>query len=740
MGSASLTADSKHIICYMKPWLRKTLISLSIVAVLFLAFVYFPFQPNLSDITVPSGTYDVEILRDSYGVPHVFGKTDADTAFGLAYAHAEDDFLTIQQSTLAARGKLATVYGIDAAPNDFMVGALRIWTFVEAQYEDDISPHMRDVLDGYAAGLNQYASEHPDEALPGLFPVKGIDIVAAFVHKQPLFFGLDGTLGDLFGDTRPEDVSARFDATSFLFPDPVAAHGSNAIAVSPARSANGETFLAVNSHQPWNGPVTWYEAHVHSEEGWDAAGGLFPGTPSVLNGHNRNLGWSFTVNSPDLVDVYVLEINPENPDQYRYDGEWLELEIAQHPITVKLWGNLRWTVKREIAWSIYGPTLRQPHGVYALRYATLGDIRLVEQFFNLNKAQNFEEWYNVMAAGPLPMFNAGYADKEGNIFYVYNGLIPKRNELYDWSLYLPGNTSETLWTEYVPFEQMPQVLNPPSGFIQNSNSRPWDTTIGDGNPQESDFPAWMGIDDPQTNRALRSLALLGADKSITADEFIEYKFDNRYDPSTDVAWIRDTIAQTPWQTAELAQAAEHLAEWDLRTNPENRHTAIGLVTLYKINNMKGEFEGAKIGASHLTDSELPLWLVFDGFEAAVDHLNTHFGQIDPEWGEVNRIRRGDLDIPVGGGPDILTALYGGFDDDGRIRGANGDSHLMIVQWDADGNLTSQSIHQFGSATLDEASPHYNDQSPIFARRELKPMWMDEDEIQANLERAYRPGD
>ncbi len=724
----------------MKPWLRKTLITLVVLTAVLLAIVYFPVRENLSNIAPPPGTYDVEILRDTFGVPHIFGKTDADTAFGLAYAHAEDDFLTIQQATHAARGTLASVYGIDAAPNDFMVGALHIWQIVEAQYETDISPEMKLVLEGYAAGLNQYAQENPSETLPGLFPVTAIDIVAAFVHKQPLFFGLEGTLGDLFGDERPDDVSARFDNTSYLFPDPVAAHGSNAIAVGPARSANGETFLAVNSHQPWNGPVTWYEAHVHSEEGWDAVGGLFPGTPSVLNGHNRNLGWSFTVNSPDLVDVYVLEVNPDNPDQYLFDGEWLDLQIDQHPITVKLWGNLRWTVRREVAWSVYGPTIRQPHGVYALRYATLGDIRLVEQFFNLNKATNFDEWYAVMANGPLPMFNAGYADKDGNIFYVYNGLIPERNDLYDWGLYLPGNTSETLWNNYVPFESLPQVLNPESGFIQNSNSTPFETTLGPGNPDSANFPAWMGIDDPQTNRQLRSLELFGNDGSITAEEFIAYKFDNYYAAESDVGWIQEMITLAPWDDERLQQAADHLGEWDLRTDPQNKHAALGVVTLYMINNMKGDFDGAKMGASHLTDSVIPLWLLYDAFEAATDHLHTHFGRIDPEWGEVNRIRRGDLDIPVGGGPDILTALYGAFDEDGRIRGANGDSYIMIVQWDAEGNMSSQSIHQFGSATLDESSPHYNDQSPIFAQRQLKPVWMDETDIRANLERAYRPGD
>ncbi|MEM8861846.1 MAG: penicillin acylase family protein, partial [Chloroflexota bacterium] len=598
----------------MKSWLRNTLITLAVLTAALLIFVYFPVQENLSGIAPLAGTYDVEILRDSYGVPHIFGPTDADVAFGLAYAHAEDDFLTIQQAAIAARGNLASVYGIDAAPNDYMVGALHIWDFIDAQYESDISPEMKLVLEAYAAGLNQYAEENPDEVLRSLFPLNAKDIVAAFVHKQPLFFGLEGTFADLFGDDRPSDISPRLDNTSFLFPDPVAAYGSNTIAVGPSRTANGETFLAVNSHQPWSGPVTWWEAHVKSEEGWEAAGGLFPGTPSILHGHNRDIGWSFTVNSPDLVDVYVLEINPDNPDQYMFDGEWRDLQIKQHPITVKLWGNFHWTVNREVGWSVYGPVIRQDHGVYALRYATLGDIRLVEQFFKLNKAQNFEEWRSVMAEGPLPMFNAGYADKEGNIYYVYNGTIPKRNDLYDWELYLPGDTSDTLWTEYVPYEDLPQVLNPESGFIQNSNSSPFFATLGDDNPNPADYAAWMGIDDPQTNRALRSLFLFEADESITVDEFYDYKFDDVYDPASDVAQFRDTIARTPWSDRMTADAAAHLGLWNLRTDPDNEHAALGIVTLYYINQMKGDFENVEFGASHLADSKVPLWLLFDAFE------------------------------------------------------------------------------------------------------------------------------
>jgi acyl-homoserine lactone acylase PvdQ len=156
--------------------------------------------------------------------------------------------------------------------------------------------------------------------------------------------------------------------------------GSNAIAVGPARSADGATRLLVNSHQPYAGPVSWYQVRLKSEEGWDMAGGVFPGSPVVVHGHNRNLGWANTVNRPDLVDVYRLEINPENPNQYRFDGEWRDLEVGEAEISVRIFGRLRWTVRRELLRSVHGPVIRRDHGTFALRYAGMDEIRQLEQY------------------------------------------------------------------------------------------------------------------------------------------------------------------------------------------------------------------------------------------------------------------------------------------------------------------------------------------------------------------------
>ena len=733
-----------HRLRQRKLWIRLLAALLLLLGAAAL-IIFWPERADLSAYADLGDAFEVEILRDTFGVPHVFGQTDADAAFGLAYAHAEDDFLTIQQTLAAARGQLASIYGPDAAPNDYFVQLLRIWETMDARYETDITPETKALLDGYAAGLNYYGALHEAEVLPGLFPVSGIDVAAGFVHKTPLFFGLENVIGELFDEERARPVSGAGEAqapnlgvsTRLSLPD-WTYYGSNTLAVAPQRTADGGTYFAVNAHQPWQGPVTWYEAHVHSESGWDAAGGLFPGTPVILHGHNQDLSWAFTVNSPDLVDVYVLTINPDNPNQYWYDGQWLDLEVREAPIRVKLLGRLRWTVTEEALWSVYGPTVRRPHGTYAIRFAGAGEVTLVQQWYRLNRARTFADWRAAMADGPLPTFNVGYADSRGNIFYVYNALLPLRAEGYDWELYLPGDTSATLWTEYLPYDLLPQVENPASGFLQNANSAPWQTTRGPGNPDRADFSAVFGIEDRMSNRALRALEQFGADDAISWEAFVAYKYDVCYSADSDVPGFIATVLATPAAadaTPLEQEARAALAAWDFCADADSRAATAGLLTLYFLD----ATPGAQINGSMLTASEVTEAMVGDAFQQALAHLETHFdGRLVP-WGEVNRLRRGDLDLPLSGAPDTLHAVYGSFEEDGRLRANNGDSYVMLIHWLPGGGVRSYSIHQFGSATLDEDSPHFSDQSPLFAARELKPVWLTEADIRANLSRAYRPG-
>lgn len=713
-------------------------LGLGIVLLLTAVYIFYPqniwpFAANLDSLIPPEGQYNVRILRDEWGVPHIFGQTDADAAYGLAFANAEDDFGTIQDTLLASRAMLGQVYGRDSAPIDYFVHLMRIWDDIDAQY-DAIPPEARAVMTAYADGLNHYSALHPDEvATPDLFPVTGKDVTAGFMLKVPVFFGLDSAVGQLFEPPQNEDIGYWDigDEKSAISQYPASApYGSNVFAVSPARSANGETFLAVNSHQPWSGPATWYEAHLHSEEGLDVVGGLLPGSPLVNLGHNRHLGWSFTVNHPDLVDIYELEINPDNPNQYKFDGEWRELETRQITLRVKIIGRLVIPVKQTVWWSVYGPTVQQDWGTFAIRYAGMGEVGYVEQFLQMNKAANLAEWQSAMREGPLPMFNAGYADDQGNIYYVYNARLPQRAAGYDWQNTLPGNTSETLWTAYLPYDDLPQVLNPASGFIQNANSTPYQTTLGPENPQEEDYAPEFGIETAVTNRALRALTLFGADEAITAADFYAIKYDMTYDPASDMAKLVEMLIQNPPSGDEhVEQALDLLAGWDLQAAPESRATAVAILTFHFLN----ESDQVDLEPWRLINSDIPLAAAQESFLQAVDVLAANFGRVDVPWEEVNRLIRGDVDLGLGGAPDVNHAIYGELQEDGRFQGIAGDSYVMLVQWDADGRLTSQSIHQYGSATSRPGSPHYADQAALFTQRRLKPVWLDEADIRAHLE-------
>ncbi len=385
----------------------------------------------------------MRILRDTWGVPHIFGHTDADVAYGLAYAHAEDDFATIQGALLAARGRLATVYGRKGAPNDYMVQLLRVWDVVESGYMTALRPETRAICEAYAEGVNHYAALHPERALVPLYPVTGKDIVAGFVHKVPLFFGIDKVLKELFEGKKVEGGGTS---------------GSNTLAVAPSRSADGATRLAINSHQPWEGPVSWYEVHLRSDEGWEITGGVFPGSPVVLHGHTRHLGWAHTVNRPDLIDVYSLDIAPENHNRYRFEGTLRDLEVRSAPIEVKLFGPLSWTFRREALWSVHGPVVRGPRGAFAIRYAGFGDVRQVEQWYRMNKARTLEEWLAAMRLRAIPSLNCGYADEKGNVVpashYGMGGDFPLEMLVTVTFEDLGGKTRMTLRHEGLPAGEM----------------------------------------------------------------------------------------------------------------------------------------------------------------------------------------------------------------------------------------------------------------------------------------------
>ncbi|NCF31933.1 MAG: acylase, partial [Proteobacteria bacterium] len=528
--------------------------------------------------------YEVVIRRDVRGVPHVLGATDPDTAFGFAYAQAEDNWQLIEDAMPLYRGNSAVYSGMDGAVTDYLVKWLGLWDTLNENYQWDLSPDTRAYVEAYADGLNFYAATHPDQVDERKLPVTAKDVVAGHMLRHLLFYGFDGVVREVNKAERQREISQPKDFVALpadrkeitLGGLPI---GSNAFAIAPHFSEEGATRLAINSHQPTTGPVAWYEAHIQSKTGLNVMGGLFPGSPSISVGFTENIAWGATVNRPDLVDVYVLEINPDNEYQYRLDGEWRDLERRDVDIKLTLWGFFPWTVSREVLASEHGPVLRTDHGTYAIRYAGMGELRQVEQWYRMNQATNFDEWRDAMAMKAFASFNFAYADKDGNIMFLHNSLTPRRDPRYDWSQYIPGDASSLIWKETLGFSQMPQVINPESGFVHSANQTPFNVTSEADNPKPEDFAPGHGFQMDMTNRAQRGLELFAELGPISEAEFSAIKHDKYYSPNTPYVSYLQQIATTEFSDPGLVQAQELLASWDLGTDLDNNAAALGTCVL-----------------------------------------------------------------------------------------------------------------------------------------------------------------
>ena len=685
-------------------------------------------NPPPDELAAASAAYDVEIIRDNWGVPHIYGARDADVVFGVAYAHAEDDFETIQNVVAAGRGVLARYDGAGAAPTDYIVALLGVWDTVESRYESDVPANVKAIAEAYAAGLNLYAAENPEATWAGLAPFTAEDVVAGFVFKTPFFYGLDSTLMALFGDEREAAIALDPSGGREAFhavPKGQPERGSNAFAVSPERSGDGVTRLVINSHQPMTGPVAWWEAQLVSEEGLNMTGGLFPGTPLILHGFNADLGWANTVNKPDLADVYRLEVN-EAGDQYRLDGDWRDFEEETVTIRVGLLGPFAFKAKRVLKSTVHGPVIEAEHGTYAIRYAGRGEIGQLEQYYRLNKAKSLDDFMAAMAMNALPSINYIYADRAGNIAFVHNAQYPDRAAGWDWHKDLPGDRSDLVWEDYLPFADAPKLVNPESGFVFNANNTPYSATDGTDNLSPDDFPAAIGLQENQTNRSLRIIELTGDGEPIGRERLLSIKFDLSYAEGSQTEAVIAAVLEEDWSGDEtLDAAAAHLAAWDRSTDRANRHAALGVLTV--VQEVRSSFDGSTPPPPE------------QALRDAVDWLMTHHGRIDPEWGEVNRLVRGATDVPLDGGPDTLRAIYPAeIRDDGELHAAAGDTWIALVEWDEDGEQSAEVIHQFGAATLDETSPHYDDQAPLFADMKWRRALIERAAVEENAERTYSP--
>ncbi|MEM1379573.1 MAG: penicillin acylase family protein [Pseudomonadota bacterium] len=647
---------------------------------------------NVLKAVEPPAPYRIE--RDDYGVPSIYGLTDEAVAFGLAYAHAEDDFATIQMRIAPVKNQMGAITGREGVVIDYInrfVGSRE----AVALGKGKISPEALAMARGYAAGLNAYAAQHPDEMLRHqLFPVDEDDVLAGFALVSPFFYGLDDVLTKLNDGELPEDAPLTD------------RRGSNAIAVAPHRMADGSTVLISNSHQPWEGVAAWWEARIASGEGWSMAGPLFPGVPFILMGYNEYLSWTNTVNVPDLVDVYALELD-EGGKNYRFDGEWRSIDVESFWLRVKV-GPLVVPVRQKVERSVHGPIIRNDKGAFAVRYAGMGGIQHFEQYYRLNRATSFEEWTDVMRMGAIPSTNFIYADHEGNIAYLYNAAFPKRDPSIDWSGVLPGTSSEFLWTSYEPFEAQPFYVNPDSGYLLNANNTPFLATADEDNLQAEEFASLVGIETITTNRIARLLALFEAERGrrLSMDDLHRIRSDVGYTFGSPLGELFEAFVSDPSLDAVDADAMALLRTWDKTLDGVGAADSLAALIIYdRYLGMRGYYE------------ERPH---ADVLKEATDRLRTSFGRLDPTLTDLSRLRRGDVDLPLVGGPDALRAIYWDIDEvDGRLAGTAGDSYIGIISWDADGQLSAETIYPYGAAMGRPDSAHYADQAQMFVDGEYK---------------------
>ena len=693
-------------ICYMFRFITA-------VSLCFFSFSVFS-QINKNNIT---------IARDSFGVPHIFGTSDAETAYGLAWAHSEDDFKHIQQNMLAGKNMLGRVLGKEGVLFDFGLQFLNISETVEAKYESDISSEFKKVLEGYVQGLNDYAATHPEEVLyKKAFPFTAKELLKAAVLQTTLMAGVGMALKSI-RDGRIEEFYQINDI------------GSNSMAIAPSHTEDGKTYLAINSHQPLDGRFGWYEAHLVSEEGWDIMGGLFPGGSTIFVGTNKHLGWAHTVNYHTFGDIYKILINPKNKNQYQLDGEWKNFEKKKARLKIKIAG-IQLSVKKKFLITVHGPTLKNKDGLYAIRFPSYNDIRSSDQWFKMNKASNLNEFEAALKMQAIPLFNVLYADAGGNILLHSGGIVPDRDPSLNWQQPLAGNSSKFIWNKTVPYNRMPNVVNPDCGYVYNCNQTPLFCT-GSQCEWGGDF---VGLHRFTYNRGERFKYLFETHQGkFNWQDFNRIKFDKSYHNAPNATYrsrFKNLYALRETKYPDISDAIASFKRWNLSGEADNKEAALALVTHdYLLKKLDAPFAFFMITKDDRAENDL-----VKAVRYAKKFLLKHHGAIDIPLGNIQRHVRGNVNIPASGLREVARAADANLYDKkkGLYKINSGDGFMQMVKFSSKELPEIYSINAFGASSKPD-SPHYTDQMEMFQQEKFRKMTFSKNEILSKAIKIYHPG-
>ena len=691
---------SKRVINYIRRLPFRTIISGAALGVLLLL---------AACSTRQSGK--TEILWDNWGVPHIQAENADGVFYAFGWAQMESHGNLILKLYGRARGRAAEYWGETAYESDCLIRTMglpeRAKTWYQAQHEP-----MKSYLNSFVEGMNAYAEKHQDalaEESRLVLPVRPEDVLAHIQNVIQLAF-----IGNNLQRTRKQYASA----------------GSNAWAIGPSRSASGNAMLLSNPHLPWSDLYLWYEAHLRAP-GLNAYGATLIGMPVLTIAFNDHLGWTHTVNTLDGVDLYELTLYGHG---YYYNGAGRNFESSEEIVKIKKEDGSFRKEKLIIEHSLHGPVLtKKRETALAVRMVGLDQPYFLEQYWQMIQATNLEEFETALKQLQIPFFNVIYADRDGHIMYLFNGQLPKRpqGDWNNWRGIVPGEDGTTLWSTTHPYSDLPRIVDPPNGWVQNTNDPPWSATVPQLlNPE--DFPAYLS---PQqmSLRTQRSLGMLTADSVFTFEELEAYKFSTRLELADRL--LDDLIPaarRSGDPTAE--EAADLLESWDRQTNPDSRGALLFSSWASEVGSSvfgkPWDIQNPRLTPDGLADPDSAVAALIK----VADRMTSEFGSLYKSWGEVHRLRFGDHDYPAIGGPDWMgtfCVLYFSADQDGRLRATYGDSYMSVVEFSDP--IRAKVLLSYGNSTQPD-SPHRGDQLELFARKEMRPAWRTQAEIEAHLEK------
>lgn len=687
----------------------------------------------------------VEIRRDTFGIPHILGDDERAAGFGLGYAQAEDHMEEIARRLVAARGEAALYLGREWLDNDL---AMARFDNLAAGGDalERTSPEFRMVVEAFAQGLNYYVARHR-EALPEWIPeFSGADVMALI---------RSGAVSALTSPRWVERLERKDGDGPAADGSPAAAHegpGSNAFALSGERTTSGAPILLANPHLRWS--ALYWEAHVTVPDKVDFFGNTLAGYPVLWAGFNDRLGWANTVNAADLDDIYALRLDPDAPDQYWFDGQWKPLARRDVQVRVREDDGSLAEEHRTYWESHLGPVLhRSGEFAYAVKSERLNAPVQFEGFYRLARARTLEEFRGVFRNWPVYSTNFIYGDVDGNILYLWHAMLPRRpDDGTDYGLDIPAEDDSRVWTELHAADEMPMLLNPPGGIVQNANNPPWWASPEDW-IDPSGFPSYYQRG-PLGLRPQYALELLGRKTGrYSTDDVLEVAFDTGMLLAQRV--LPDLLSALAGSTAAggLDDSRQVLEEWD-GTVAADARGAVLFVRFWETYSQATAQPFARPWSQQdptgtpygLADPELAL----EHLRLAERWVRERYGRLDVPWGDVHRLRVRELDLPGDGADGLLGTFrvmrYVDGGDGKRVIGVPvegeapvgfGDNWIMMVEF-------TEPVQAWSVLGLGQSghwdSPHLTDQLELFHSHQLRPVWYRAEEIEANLSRRYRPGE